>query len=134
MGENFLNKTIINIQNEYLDLLIKIKDKLNTGDYLYIIDEINVFWNSYMQIINLYLKTISVNDNAYVFTGATYLDLNDFEHYPFVMMGDIHIIDDPLCKYAKVSYRCQNQSFSKTLKSQIIQSIDDNIKILGYVS
>lgn len=130
MGESFLNKTIINIQDEYLNLLIKIKDKINTEDYLCIVDEINVFWNLYIKIINLYLSTISIQDNAYAFTGATYLDLDDFEHYPFVIMGDVHIIDDPLCKYSSVSYKCKNQSFSKTLKTQIIKTIDDNIKIL----
>lgn len=130
MDKNFLNKTIMNIQDEYLNLLIRIKDKINTDDYLCIVDEINVFWNLYIKIINLYLSTISIQDNVYVFTGATYLDLDDFEHYPFVIMGDVHIIDDPLCKYSIVSYKCKNQSFGATLKTEIIQTIDDNIKIL----
>ena len=97
MDKNFLNKTIVNIQDEYLNLLIKIKDQINTENFMCIVDEINIFWTLYTKIINLYLSTISIQDNAYVFTGATYLDLDDFEHYPFVTMGNIHIIDDPLC-------------------------------------
>ena len=130
MDKNFLNKTIVNIQDEYLNLLIKIKDQINTENFMCIVDEINIFWTLYTKIINLYLSTISIQDNAYVFTGATYLDLDDFEHYPFVTMGNIHIIDDPLCKYSGVYYKCKNVSFERTLKTQIIQTVNDNIKIL----
>lgn len=130
MDESFLNKAIINIQDEYLNLLIKIKDNVNIEDYLYIVDEINVFWYTYMKTINLYLSTIFVNDNAYVLTGATYLDVDKFEHYPFAMIGNIHIIDDPIYKYANRLYNCKNSNIIKILNDQILQSIDDNIKIL----
>ena len=43
MEKNFLMNKINNIQNEYLKMLMKIKDKIDTVDYIYIIDEINIF-------------------------------------------------------------------------------------------
>lgn len=130
MGRNFLNNYIKNIQNEYLELLKKIKNKINTDDYFYIIDEINVFWISYINIIQLYFSTISREDDTYIFTGASYLDINDLEHYPFVIMGKIHVIDDPLCKYSKVFNNIEDEVFANKLKSQIIGSVEANIKIL----
>lgn len=134
MEKNFLMNKINNIQNEYLKMLLKIKDKIDTVDYIYIIDEINIFWYSYRTTVTLYLSNITSQDKAYIFTGATYLDVDDFEHYPFVMMGDIHIVDDPLCKYSRIVPGCKSQGFSETLRNQIISSIDDNIKILSEYS
>lgn len=134
MEKNFLMNKINNIQNEYLKMLMKIKDKIDTVDYIYIIDEINIFWYSYREAVTLYLSNITLQDKAYIFTGATYLDVDDFEHYPFVMMGDIHIVDDPLCKYSRIVPECKSQDFLETLRNQIISSIDDNIKILSEYS
>lgn len=134
MEKNFLLNKINSIQKEYLELLVKLKDNIDTIDYIYIIDEINIFWYSYRDIIKLYLGNITQKDNAYIFTGATYLDVDDLEHYPFIMMGDIHIVDDSLCKYSKTVPGLSNQEFAKVLKDQIISCIDDNIKILSNYS
>lgn len=134
MEKNFLMNKINNIQNEYLEMLLKIKYKIDTIDYMYIIDEINIFWYSNRDVVTLYLSNITRQDKAYIFTGATYLDVDDFEHYPFVMMGNIHIIDDPLCKYSRVVPECKSQDFSETLRNQIISSVEDNIKILSEYS
>ena len=131
MEKNFLINNILDIQKEYLEMLERIKDKINTSDYMYIIDEINIFWYSKKDIIRLYLSNITIKDNAYVFTGASYLDINDFEHYPFVMMGNIHIVDDPLCKYSLITPKCKSDEFFQQLKKQIIDSVEDNISILS---
>lgn len=128
-----MNK-VKDIQNEYLEMLIKIKDKIDTVDYMYIIDEINIFWYSKRDVVKFYLSNIAPQDNAYIFTGATYLDVDDFEHYPFVMMGNIHMVDDPLCKYSRVVPECKSHDFLETLRNQIICSVEDNIKILSQYS
>lgn len=59
MEKNFLMNKINNIQNKYLKILLKIKDKIDTVDYIYIIDEINIFWHSYRAAITLYLSNIT---------------------------------------------------------------------------
>ena len=105
-----MNK-IKEIQNEYLNMLINIKDKIDTVVYMFIIDEINIFWYSKREIVKLYLSNITLKDNVYIFTGATYLDVDDFEHYPFIMMGNAHIVDDPLCKYSRVVPSCKSEVF-----------------------
>lgn len=40
MEKNFLLNKINSIQKEYLELLVKLKDNIDTIDYIYIIDEI----------------------------------------------------------------------------------------------
>lgn len=134
MGKSFLMNKIKEIQNEYLNMLINIKDKVDTVDYMFIIDEINIFWYSKREIIKLYLSNITLKDNVYIFTGATYLDVDDFEHYPFIMMGNAHIVDDPLCKYSRVVPSCESEFFLETLRNQIVCSVEDNIKIISQYS
>lgn len=134
MGKNFLMNKIKEIQDEYLEMLIKIKDKIDTIDYMFIIDEINIFWYLKREIVKLYLSNITLEDNVYIFTGATYLDVDDFEHYPFVMLGNSHIVDDPLCKYSRVVPGCESPDFLETLRHQIICSVEDNIKIISQYS
>ncbi|EOU1754394.1 hypothetical protein QTH77_13345 [Clostridium perfringens] len=134
MEKSFLMNKVKEIQNEYLNMLINIKDKIDTVDYMFIIDEINIFWYSKREIVKLYLSNITLKDNIYIFTGATYLDVDDFEHYPFIMMGNSHIVDDPLCKYSKIVPSCKSAGFLDTLRNQIICSVEDNIKIISQYS
>lgn len=134
MEKSFLMNKIREIQNEYLNMLTNIKDKIDTVDYMFIIDEINIFWYSKREIVKLYLSNITLKDNVYIFTGATYLDVDDFEHYPFIMMGNAHIVDDPLCKYSRVVPSCESEGFLETLRNQIICSVEDNIKIISKYS
>lgn len=134
MGKSFLINKVKEIQNEYLNMLININDKIDTADYMFIIDEINIFWYSKREIVKLYLSNITLKDNVYIFTGATYLDVDDFEHYPFIMMGNAHIVDDPLCKYSRVVPSCESAGFLETLRNQIICSVEDNIKIISQCS
>jgi len=118
----------------YLDLLSTLLPKLKSNHAPEILDEINLFWFRNIDIIELYLKYMFSGSESYVFTAATYIDFEDNEHLPFLLMGKKHIFDDPLSRYSEICNKMLiNSSDTKTLYKQIIITIEDNIKILKNV-
>lgn len=123
-------RELCEIQEEYRQLLEELYDEKDKDEFLYVIDEISLFWYSKRNIVKLIMENISEDFDAYLFTGATYLDIEGGEHYPFVSLGKVHIVDDPLAKYAEVIKVNLNDSFYMMMKKQIILSFDDNLRIL----
>ena len=101
--------------------------RVNSGS---VIDEINVFWQRNKKLVKCILKNISSPYRAYVFTGATILDMEDFEHYPLVTLGKYHFRDDPICQFSVIDGKAENTVFNEEIREQIVAIIDDNIKIL----
>ena len=130
MNNNYLMRELCEIQEEYRQLLEELYDEKDKDEFLYVIDEISLFWYSKRNIVKLIMENISEDFDAYLFTGATYLDIEGGEHYPFVSLGKVHIVDDPLAKYAEVIKVNLNDSFYMMMKKQIILSFDDNLRIL----
>ena len=134
MKSNLLLNKVISIQNMYVDLLSTLLPKLKSNHAPEILDEINLFWIRNIDIIQLYLKYMFSGSESYVFTAATYIDFEDNEHLPFLLMGKKHIFDDPLSRYSEICNKMLiNSSDTKTLYKQIIITIQDNIKILKNV-
>lgn len=121
---------LLGIQEEYKQLLEELYNEKDKDEFIYIIDEINLFWYSKQNIVELIMERISENFDTYLFTGATYLDVEEGEHYPFVSLGKVHIVDDPLAKYAEAINLNLNSSFYKMMKEQIILAFDDDLRIL----
>lgn len=118
----------MNIQLEYSELLEKLLPKLKAGCAVEALDEINIFWYRYIDVVQLYLKMIHDNDECYVFTAATYLDYEDSEHLPFLLLGEKHILDDPLSKYSEI---CKDaRRLNSILYEQICKTAEDNVKII----
>ena len=130
MENNLLKSQLKALQNDYCMILKSAISKISTEDFPMIIDEINLFWFANRDLVRLILRNISLDYGCYTFTGATFLDINDFEHYPFVALGKTHIIDDPLYKYAKIVSDLPNKEFADQIKEQILLTIEDNIKII----
>ncbi len=91
---------------------------------------INVFWQQNKKLVEFSLRNFVPPYDAYVFTAATILDVEDFEHYPFVSLGKFHIWDDPIYKYANIVGKTSNLYFNEKMKEQVIDTILDNLKIL----
>ena len=128
MKYDLITDEINKIQVQYKALLIKLLPILNTEDILIALDEINLFWYSNIEIVTLFLKYGISGNNTYIFTASTYLDIDDQEHLPFLLLGDIHIFDDPLSKYA---LSVVNQAARTTgIIEQIKLTAEDNIKII----
>ncbi|MCG8541221.1 MAG: hypothetical protein MJA82_14995 [Clostridia bacterium] len=130
MKNSFIYDQAIKLQNEYCAFLKNALIKLNSSDFLMILDEINLFWYSNREIVQLILNYISYDSECYTFTGASFLDINDKEHFPFVVLGEIHIVDDPLHKFISVPYEFHNAEYAEKLRKQIMYTIEDNIKII----
>lgn len=100
MKSNLLLNKILSIQDDYQRLLTKLFPKFQSVRFLEALDEINLFWVRHIDVVQLYLKTQFPSNNSYVFTAATYMDFEDREHLPFLLIGENHVLDDPLGKYS----------------------------------
>ncbi len=130
MRSNLLQSRILRIQDEYKNLLKVLMPKLTSGRAPEALDEISLFWVRHADEVQLYLKAWFCGEENYVFTAITYMDYDDGEHYPFLLMGNKHIVDDPLGRYARVCELLPNDNDAKDLYKQIGNTAADNIKIL----
>ena len=130
MEVHLLKAELKELQTRYRDVLVKAKDNIFSTDSIAVIDEINVFWQQNKKLVEFSLRNFVLPYDAYVFTAATILDVEDFEHYPFVSLGKFHIWDDPIYKYANIVGKTSNLYFNEKMKEQVIDTILDNLKIL----
>ncbi len=131
-NNDLLFEKICLIQTEYRDILEKIVDNVspdNISDA--ILDEINLFWATRLKIVDLFLRNLSPTQDTYAFTGATFLDLDELEHYSLMLLGDIHILDDQAYIYANVVAKVKNLEFTQRMRKQIVNSIRSNLEIIS---
>lgn len=130
MKNSFINDQVEMLQNEYCTVLKSALNRINIDDFWMIIDEINLFWYSNRDVIKLILNYIAYDSECYTFTGASFLDVSDNEHFSFTTLGEIHVVDDPLHKYLTAPKDIHNEEYNLKLKEEIINTIKDNIKII----
>src|SRR5574344_1939044 len=99
MKQNYLKTELYNIQKDYYNVLKSAKNALNTDDFMYDLDEVNLFWFVNRNKIKMILDYLLSKGNCFIHTGASFLDVEQFEHFPFVMLGKYHIIDDPVANF-----------------------------------
>ncbi len=133
METDLLKDELQKLQNEYRKILELASKNIYQKESNAIIDEINIFWYRNKKLVQCILRYLYKPYSAYVFTAATIMDLDDYEHYPFVALGKCHLWDDPICKYAEIA-RKGNNPFEQAMREQIISTIHDNIKILDKAS
>ena len=134
MKSNLLLNRICLIQTQYKELLTALLPKIKSQHLLEALDEISLFWIRHMGAVQLYLRTWFASGNGYVFTAATCMDFDDGEHLPFLLMGDKHILDDPLSSYTVMLRRMQEGEDKKWLANQIIVTAECNLRVLENVS
>jgi hypothetical protein len=124
-----LNKIHL-IQTEYKELLSALLPKLKTNHAPEALDEINLFWIRHIEEVQLYLKSWFPGKDSYVFTAATFMDFEDNEHLPFLLIGNKHILDDPLSKYSEIQSKMPAGKDAEFLYKQISVTAEDNLKLL----
>ncbi len=92
-----------NLQIEYNYLLCEFQSDIEKANkdskvILRLLDEIRLFWNKYINLIEFELDNFTSEKNCMLFSGASYLDVKESEHYYFTLFGDYHVISDPLLK------------------------------------
>ena len=130
MKQNLLDEKINEIQKEYRNLLKTLLQDAGEHKLEAILDEINIFWFRNRNVVKLYLNYIFAEKQGYVFTASTYMDYEDKEYYPFLMMGDQHILDDPLSKYSEVCVKFAEGDIPPALYEQLVLSMKDDLIIL----
>lgn len=130
MNSNLLLNKIHLIQIEYKNLLVSLLPKFKSTYAPEALDEINLFWLRRIEVVKLYLKNWLPGKNSYVFTAATFMDFDDNEHLPFLLMGNKHILDDPLSKYSLIRSEMSKGKDAEFLYKQISVTAEDNLKVL----
>lgn len=131
MKNDLLKAELKNLQQQYKNVLLAANENIFKTDSLAIIDEINVFWQQNKKLVQFILDHYIEPYSAYVFTAAGILDVEDSEHYPFVTLGQYHIWDDPIYKYANIVGKTNNDHFDEKMKSQVTETITDNLKLMN---
>lgn len=114
-------------------MLTTLLPKLKSSHAPEALDEINLFWLRHIEEVQLYLSAWFPGENSYVFTAATFMDYDDNEHFPFLLMGDKHILDDPLSKYSEIRNKMPEGKDAEFLYNQIGVTAEDNLKLLENV-
>lgn len=133
MKSNRLMNEIYLLQTEYRELLTALLPKIKGNHVPEALDEINLFWLRHIDEVQLYLKYWFPSENSYVFTASTFMDFDDNEHLPFLLMGDKHVFDDPLCKYSEIRNSMPDGKDAEFLDDQIGITAEDNLKLLENV-
>ena len=128
MNNHLLIDQIIDIQKQYRSLLQTVIPLLENDEYISVgLDAIDVFWHSKKAIIETYLRYYLSEQNAVFYTAATCFSIDEGDQYPFMLMGNLHIFDDPLGKYCEI---CHQGSFPKVLFDKVKECAKDNAVVL----
>lgn len=130
MKNNLLLEKITVLQSKYRELLIKLIPYMESDVAPIALDEIVVFWDKNLDLIRLFLYSYVAQTESYVFTASTYMDIEDKENYPFMLLGGMHIMDDPLGKYCEICKKMSEEQVTDAFLEQIILTAKDNIKII----
>lgn len=133
MESNLLLNKIKLIQSEYKTLLAALLPKLKSHHAPEALDEINLFWFRHIEEVQLYLRSWFPGENSYVFTAATYMNFDDNEHLPFLIIGEKHVLDDPLIGYLTMQTKMPKGKDAEFLYKQIEVIAEDNLKLLENV-
>jgi len=118
------------LQSKYRELLIKLIPYMESDVAPIALDEIVVFWNENLDLIRIFLNSYVAQTESFVFTASTYMDIEDKENYPFMLLGGMHIMDDPLGKYCEICKKMRQDQVTGGFLEQIILTAKDNIKII----
>ena len=124
-----LFEEIQGIQSRYKSLLVSVKEALDEPSYFSTLDEVAVFWKENIKKVDLFLRHIPKSGMKYFFTGSTFMDVSQLEHYAFTALGAIHIFDDPLPSLIMKEQSFDLCSKSKHIALEIKRLVFDDIKI-----
>lgn len=130
MKNNIVQEKLISIQADYKNLLIKVRDSFDTTSSKAVLDEINVFWFRQRRFIDLLFDSYFKPYRTYLFSAAGYINVPDNEHFPFLALGDNHVLDDPIYKIMLIQGSIDDSQFSGGIRQHMFECICDNIAVL----
>ena len=131
MENRFLKQKLKKLQNDYCELLERSIEKLSEKDFSYIADEINLYWYRNRNIVEIILKYFAIKgQDTLLFTGTTYIDIDDQELYPFILLGNTYIIDDSFVNLSSFTLKLPNTKYGKDTNKTLLKTALDNISII----
>ena len=127
---DILNEQIYKLQMEYLKILKYLREKISLENFNAVTNDIFVFWEKHKRITNCIMKHYISPMQTFVFTGATLVDIENYEHYPFLALGNKHIVDDPLCRYIEAVGDLKDKNISSGLLETAKLTLEDNIRLI----
>jgi len=118
------------LQEQYGEVLRKGFAGAAKGDWEAVIDEIKTFWYTNRRLVDCILGHMCRPTEAYAFTAATYMNVADKDHYPFVALGACHFLDDPICRLSQMMGEGAKDQFRDQARELVVKAIGYNIEII----
>lgn len=121
-------------QNEYLELLKRVRGDLDIENVAYHLDKIRNFWFRKQKLLEMCSQYLFNNSNTYFYTAVSKFNLDNSDKNILFALGNYQIFDDPILSYLEVMEKGntvhQIERYFKKLKEKIVESIDDLIVLL----
>ena len=121
-------------QNDYLELLKRIRGDLDLENVAYHLDKIRNFWFRKQKLLEMCSQYLFNNSNTYFYTAVSKFNIDNSDKNILFALGNYQIFDDPILSYLEVMENGntvhQMERYFKKLKERIVESIDDLIVLL----
>ena len=121
-------------QNEYLELLKRVRGDLDLENVAYHLDKIRNFWFRKQKLLEMCSQYLFNNSNTYFYTAVSIFNVGNSDKNILFALGNYQIFDDPILSYFEVMEKGntvhQMERYFKKLKEKIVESIDDLIVLL----
>lgn len=121
-------------QNEYLELLKRVRGDLNLENVAYHLDKIRNFWFRKQKLLEMCSQYLFNSSNTYFYTAVSKFNVDNSDKNILFALGNYQIFDDPILSYLEVIEKGntvhQRERYFKKLKEKIVESIDDLIVLL----
>lgn len=121
-------------QNEYLELLKRVRGDLDLENVAYHLDKIRIFWFRKQKLLEMCSQYLFNNSNTYFYTAVSKFNVDNSDKNILFALGNYQIFDDPILSYLEVMEKGntvhQIERYFKKLKERIVESIDDLIVLL----
>ncbi|HEL9630452.1 TPA: hypothetical protein U0K61_001611 [Streptococcus suis] len=121
-------------QNEYLELLKRVRGDLDLENVAYHLDKIRNFWFRKQKLLEMCSQYLFNNSNTYFYTAVSRFNVDNSDKNILFALGNYQIFDDPILSYLEVMEKGntvhQLERYFKKLKEKIVESIDGLIVLL----
>ena len=110
-------------QNEYLELLKRVRGDLDLDNVAYHLDKIRNFWFRKQKLLEMCSQYLFNNSNTYFYTAVSKFNVDNSDKNILFALGNYQIFDDPILSYLEVMEKGntvhQLERYFKKLKEKI---------------
>jgi hypothetical protein len=74
------------------------QEEVSVKEIAFMMDEVKCFWLERLEAIEFELEELTADHSCFLLSGAIYLNVPDYEHYYFKLLGDYHLLSDPFLR------------------------------------